>query len=179
MPFYIYFAGLICHEGPNEERSTDRSTKTRSSILDDPVHTPWITSPAFDTPLTSDVFFEGLAPGPAVTDSVFRTDEHVPHLEDMTPSPVKLRRASRGHKVFLPGGTFTVACYFDYKAEYFFPSQLVGPSCIAQITLLLATPTADKVIVDFNRSQQSLNADSWLLLENASNDDPQPAGAIG
>lgn len=179
MAFSIFFAGLICHEGPNEERGSDRKQKRRSSILKDSDHTPYITSASFDEVLKTQVTFKGLKKGAAVPDSLFKDEQHVPHLEDMTFDSVKLERRSPALRVKIPGGTFTVAEYFYFKARYTLDGKTIGPYCIAEYTLLLAEPTGSSGVVEvtFNKRTEKVPADSWLFIENASNGNPEPPGS--
>jgi len=178
MAFSIFFSGLICHEGPNEERGSDRKQKTRTSILKDPKdHTPYITGSTFSEVLKTRVTFKGLESGSAVPDKLFTDEQHVPHLEDMTFASVKLEKRSPALRVIIPGGRFTVAKYFDHQAKYHLDGALIGPSCVAEYTLLLSNPTGSKVEVTFNKKTVQLDPDSWLLIENASNGNPEPAGS--
>lgn len=177
MEFSIFFAGLICHEGPNEQRGSTRKQKTRSSVLEDSEHTPYITSPSFSEVLKTSVKFKGLENGPALPDSYFLSEQHVPHLEDLTLDPVHLEKRSPALRVHIPGGKFTVANYFEYMAEYHLTGTVIGPSCIAHLTLLLSEPTAREVEVTFNGRTETLPPDSWLLIENASDADPNPPGS--
>jgi len=177
MAFSIFFAGLICHEGPNEQRGSTRKQKTRSSVLNDSEHTPYITSPSFSEVLTTAVNFKGLENGSAVPDAHFLAEQHVPHLEDVTFDSVQLEKRSPALRVHIPGGTFTVANYFEYVAQYHLDGKLIGPSCIAQLTLLLSEATDREVKVTFNGRTENLPPDSWLLIENASDGNPEPPGS--
>lgn len=138
--FEIYFFGLICIHGGDPNRGAARKKKVNAILLEDPDHTPLIYLNGRDTEYElaprSEVRFSNVADGDSSVLESF--DLLVPHLEDLTRHPAKLKLQTYGVTVKLPAGRFAAAAHYDWKGEYRLDNLKIprGTDCIARLTML-------------------------------------------
>jgi len=172
MKLEIYFAGLICLEGTETSRNSNRNAKTRATLVDDADHTPYICINGQDHELAarSRITFEHTLFGQAKALGFIQNA--LPHLATLTRSNVELNHESLGVHVRLPSGDLTVASVYDDGARYTLDGNITTIPCVANMTLLTIESRRDEKITvnytDLNGDQTyEFQTDDWILIENA------------
>ncbi|MDQ3281810.1 MAG: hypothetical protein M3Q69_10385 [Acidobacteriota bacterium] len=174
MTVSVYMFGLICHVNKNDDSKAKECHF--GAVVNAPAHRALLISRDSQatpqpTPLTKDVFFQGLSAGPARATGDFHT--YVPHLRDNHLTKGKLKNGVKNSSdkqnvhayIHYPVGSFLHAVLlYRERAEYFDRQNvLVHHQCAARLTRLDIPGTQ----VEIPNYGVSITVDEPILIVNA------------
>lgn len=179
MKVEVYFAGLICLEGLEKEKDKNRIAKVRATLIDDDDHMGYICLNGQETQLDArtKVKFKGVGSGLPASARGF-VQRALPHLADLTKDGIELNRAAPGIHVVLPNAPIVVAAVYEENgAKYTLnrpPCEITEIPCVARLTLMtLESKQNEKVVVSYNDTSYTFEAEGWLMIENAAIETPE------